>query len=295
MNLSVMVTIAAIIVGGLAILAAITYFGKWTYLWKEWLTSVDHKRLGIMYIIVAIVMLLRGFADAIMMRSQQALASAGEAGFLPPHHYDQIFTAHGVIMIFFVAMPFVIGLMNLVVPLQIGARDVAFPFLNNLSFWFTVVGVILVNLSLGVGEFAQTGWLAYPPLSGIEYSPSVGVDYWIWALQLSGIGTTLTGINFFVTILKMRAPGMTMFKMPVFTWASLCANVLIIASFPILTVTVAFADPGSLSGHPFLYQRYGRQHDDVHQPDLGLGPSGSVHSDSAGLRGILRNRSDLLA
>ncbi len=157
------------------------------------------------------------FADAIMMRSQQALASAGEAGFLPPHHYDQIFTAHGVIMIFFVAMPFVIGLMNLVVPLQIGARDVAFPFLNNLSFWFTVVGVILVNVSLGVGEFAQTGWLAYPPLSGIEYSPGVGVDYWIWSLQLSGIGTTLTGINFFVTILKMRAPGMTMFKMPVFT------------------------------------------------------------------------------
>ncbi len=160
-------------------------------------------------------------------------------GFLPPHHYDQIFTAHGVIMIFFVAMPFVIGLMNLVVPLQIGARDVAFPFLNSLSFWFTVVGVILVNLSLGVGEFAQTGWLAYPPLSGIEYSPGVGVDYYIWGLQLSGVGTTLTGINFFVTILKMRAPGMTMMKMPVFTWASLCANVLIIASFPILTVTLA--------------------------------------------------------
>ena len=192
----VMVTIAGIILGGLALVGLITYFGKWTYLWKEWLTSVDHKRLGIMYIIVAIVMLLRGFADAIMMRSQQALASAGEAGFLPPHHYDQIFTAHGVIMIFFVAMPFVIGLMNLVVPLQIGARDVAFPFLNNLSFWFTVVGVILVNVSLGVGEFAQTGWLAYPPLSGIEYSPGVGVDYWIWSLQLSGIGTTLTGINY---------------------------------------------------------------------------------------------------
>ncbi len=185
-----------------------------------------------------------------------ALASAGEAGFLPPHHYDQIFTAHGVIMIFFVAMPFVIGLMNLVVPLQIGARDVAFPFLNNLSFWFTVVGVILVNLSLGVGEFAQTGWLAYPPLSGIEYSPSVGVDYWIWALQLSGIGTTLTGINFFVTILKMRAPGMTMFKMPVFTWASLCANVLIIASFPILTVTVALLtlDRFCVLGHRLYYR-----------------------------------------
>ena len=174
--------------------------------------------------------------------------------------------------------------MNLVVPLQIGARDVAFPFLNNLSFWFTVVGVILVNVSLGVGEFAQTGWLAYPPLSGIEYSPGVGVDYWIWSLQLSGIGTTLTGINFFVTILKMRAPGMTMFKMPVFTWASLCANVLIIASFPILTVTVALFDPGSLSGHPFLYQRYGWQHDDVYQPDLGLGPPGSLHLDPACIR-----------
>ena len=235
----IVVTVAAIIIGGAALVGLITYFGKWSYLWNEWLTSVDHKKLGIMYCIVGIVMLIRGFADAIMMRSQQALASAGEAGFLPPHHYDQIFTAHGVIMIFFVAMPLVIGLMNVVVPLQIGARDVAFPFLNNLSFWFTVVGVILVNLSLGVGEFAQTGWLAYPPLSGIEYSPGVGVDYWIWALQLSGVGTTLTGINFFVTILKMRAPGMTMFKMPVFTWASLCANVLIIASFPILTVTIA--------------------------------------------------------
>lgn len=291
----VMVTIAGIILGGLALVGLITYFGKWTYLWKEWLTSVDHKRLGIMYIIVAIVMLLRGFADAIMMRSQQALASAGEAGFLPPHHYDQIFTAHGVIMIFFVAMPFVIGLMNLVVPLQIGARDVAFPFLNNLSFWFTVVGVILVNVSLGVGEFAQTGWLAYPPLSGIEYSPGVGVDYWIWSLQLSGIGTTLTGINFFVTILKMRAPGMTMFKMPVFTWASLCANVLIIASFPILTVTVALLTTGSLSGHPFLYQRYGWQHDDVHQPDLGTGPPGSLHPDPACIRCVLRNCGNLLA
>ncbi|OON37533.1 cytochrome o ubiquinol oxidase subunit I [Izhakiella australiensis] len=235
----IMVTCAAIIIGGLAVVAALTYFGKWQYLWKEWLTSVDHKRLGIMYVILAFVMLLRGFADAIMMRSQQVLASAGEAGFLPPHHYDQIFTAHGVIMIFFVAMPFVVGLMNVVVPLQIGARDVAFPFLNNISFWFTVIGVVLVNLSLGIGEFAQTGWLAYPPLSGLEYSPGTGVDYWIWSLQLSGIGTTLTGINFFVTILKMRAPGMSLFKMPVFTWAALCTNVLIIAAFPVLTVTLA--------------------------------------------------------
>lgn len=253
----VMVTVGAIILGGLALLAAVTYFGKWQYLWSEWLTSIDHKKLGIMYIILAFVMLLRGFADAVMMRSQQVLASAGEAGFLPPHHYDQIFTAHGVIMIFFVAMPFVVGLMNIAVPLQIGARDVAFPFLNNLSFWFTVIGVVLVNLSLGVGEFAQTGWLAYPPLSGAEYNPGVGVDYWIWSLQLSGIGTTLTGINFFVTILKMRAPGMTMFKMPIFTWASLCTNVLIIAAFPVLTVTLALLTLDRYLGFHFFTNEMG--------------------------------------
>ncbi|WP_334469413.1 cytochrome o ubiquinol oxidase subunit I [Arsenophonus sp. PmNCSU2021_1] len=235
----IVITVICILLAGIAILGVITYFGKWTWLWSEWLTSVDHKKIGIMYIIVSMVMLLRGFADAIMMRGQQALASAGEAGFLPPHHYDQIFTAHGVIMIFFMATPFVVGLMNLVVPLQIGARDVAFPFLNSLSLWLFVVGVILINLSLGVGEFAQTGWLAYPPLSGKEYNPGVGVDYWIWSLQISGIGTTLTGINFFATILRMRAPGMSMMKMPVFTWTALCTNVLIIAAFPILTVTIA--------------------------------------------------------
>ncbi|MBG6247406.1 MULTISPECIES: cytochrome o ubiquinol oxidase subunit I [Symbiopectobacterium] len=235
----IMVTVAGIIVGGLALLAAITYFGKWKWLWAEWFTSVDHKRIGIMYIIVAFIMMIRGFADAIMMRGQQVLASAGEAGFLNAHHYDQIFTAHGVIMIFFVATPFVVGLMNLAVPLQIGARDVAFPFLNSLSFWLFVVGVVLINLSLGIGEFAQTGWVAYPPLSGKEYSPGVGVDYWIWSLQISGLGTTLTGVNFFATIIRMRAPGMTLMKMPVFTWTALCTNVLIIAAFPILTVTIA--------------------------------------------------------
>ena len=234
----IIITVAAIIVIGLALVAAITYFGKWQYLWNEWFTSVDHKKIGVMYMIVAFVMLLRGFADAIMMRSQQALASAGEAGFLPPHHYDQVVTAHGVIMIIFMATPFVVGLMNLAVPLQIGARDVAFPFLNSISFWFFVVGVILINISLGVGEFAQTGWVAYPPLAGKEYSPGVGVDYWIWSIQIAGIGTTLTGVNFFATIMKMRAPNMPLMKMPVFTWTALCTNILIIAAFPILTVTI---------------------------------------------------------
>lgn len=234
----IMVTIIVILLISITLIATITYFGKWQYLWNEWFTSIDHKKIGIMYIIVALVMLLRGFADAIMMRSQQVLASDGAVGFLPPHHYDQVVTAHGVIMIIFMATPFVVGLMNFIVPLQIGARDVAFPFLNSLSFWLFMVGVILINLSLGVGEFAQTGWVAYPPLAGKEYSPGVGVDYWIWSIQIAGIGTTLTGVNFFTTILRMRTSGMSMMKMPVFTWASLCTNVLILAAFPILTVTI---------------------------------------------------------
>ncbi|MDR3369963.1 cytochrome o ubiquinol oxidase subunit I [Rhodoferax sp.] len=221
--------------GGLAVVVAVTYFKLWGTFWRNWVTSIDHKRIGVMYIVLGIIMMLRGFADALMMRGQQALSFGDNLGFLPPHHYDQVFTAHGVIMIFFVAMPLVTGFMNYVVPLQIGARDVAFPFLNNFSFWMTVSGAILVMLSLFVGEFARTGWLAYPPLSGILQSPDVGVDYYIWSLQLAGVGTTLSGINLIATILKMRAPGMTMMKMPVFTWTSLCTNVLIVAAFPVLT------------------------------------------------------------
>ena len=234
----IMMAAAMMGIAAVTVLGTVTYLGKWRYLWSEWLTSVDHKRLGVMYIVVAMIMLLRGFADAIMMRTQLAIAYHNP-GYLPPHHYDQIFSAHGVIMIFFMAMVFMVGLMNLIVPLQIGARDVAYPFLNSLSFWMTAVSVILINISLVIGEFAQTGWLAYPPLSELQFSPGVGVDYYIWSLQLSGIGTLLTGINFFVTIVKMRAPGMTFMKMPVFTWTALCTNVLIMAAFPILTVTLA--------------------------------------------------------
>ncbi|MEJ0093641.1 MAG: cytochrome o ubiquinol oxidase subunit I [Methylocella sp.] len=235
----VMGTIGGILVAAAVILGLITYFGKWRYLWSQWLTSVDHKNIGVMYIILALVMLLRGFSDAILMRTQQALASSGGAGYLPPEHYDQIFTAHGVIMIFFMAMPFVIGLMNLAVPLQIGARDVAFPYLNSLSFWLTAAGALLLNVSLGVGEFARTGWLAYPPLSELEFGPGVGVDYYLWSLQISGVGTLLAGVNMITTILKMRAPGMTLMRMPIFTWTSLCTNMLIVAAFPILTATLA--------------------------------------------------------
>jgi cytochrome o ubiquinol oxidase subunit 1 len=235
----IMGTLGVVILGGLALLGAITYVGKWSYLWREWITSVDHKRIGVMYIILALIMLLRGFADAIMMRAQQAVAFGDSAGYLPPHHYDQIFTAHGVIMIFFVATPLILGLMNVVVPLQIGARDVAYPFVNSLGFWLSAVGAVLVMISMFVGDFAATGWVAYPPLSELGYSPTTGVDYYIWSLQVSGLGTTLSGINFIVTILRMRAPGLNLMKMPVFCWTALITNILIVAVFPVLTGTLA--------------------------------------------------------
>jgi cytochrome o ubiquinol oxidase subunit 1 len=223
----------------LVVLGIITVKGWWPYLWREWLTSVDHKRIGVMYCTLGLVMLLRGFSDAIMMRSQQAIAVGNAHGYLPPDHYDQIFSAHGTIMIFFMAMPLMIGLMNLVVPLQLGVRDVAFPVLNSVSFWLTASGALLINLSLVIGNFARTGWTGYPPLSELTFSPGVGVDYYLWSLQISGIGTLLTGVNFVTTILKLRAPGMTYFRMPIFCWTALAANMLIVAAFPVLTATFA--------------------------------------------------------
>jgi cytochrome o ubiquinol oxidase subunit 1 len=231
---------ASVVVGLViaGVLAYVTLKGWLPYLWREWITSVDHKRIGVMYILLAMVMLLRGFTDAIMMRSQQALAFQSP-GYLPPEHYDQIFSAHGTLMIFFVAMPFVIGLMNIVMPLQLGIRDVAFPTLNSVSFWLTATGALLVNVSLVVGEFARTGWLPYPPLSELKYSPGVGVDYYLWALQISGIGTLMSGVNLVTTVLKIHAPGMTYMRMPMFCWTTLASNLLIIAAFPILTATLA--------------------------------------------------------
>ena len=238
--------------GGLALLSAMTYYRLWGSLWRDWITSIDHKKIGIMYIVFGLVMMMRGFADALMMRAQQAMAFGDSTGFLPPHHYDQIFTAHGVIMIFFVAMPLVVGLMNYVVPLQIGARDVAFPFLNNFSFWMTAFGGGLTMASLFIGEFARTGWLAYPPLSGILASPDVGVDYYIWSLQIAGVGTLLSGVNLIATIVKMRAPGMTMMKMPIFTWTALCTNVLIVAAFPILAAVLGMLSLDRMFGTHFF-------------------------------------------
>ena len=232
--------IAAALVGVIlfGVFVLVVVRGWLPYLWREWITSVDHKRIGIMYTLLGLVMLLRGFTDALMMRSQQALAFRSD-GYLPPEHYNQVFSAHGTLMIFFVAMPLVIGMMNFVMPLQLGARDVAFPTLNSVSFWLTATGALLVNISLVIGEFARTGWLPYPPLSELRYSPGVGVDYYLWALQISGVGTLLSGVNLVTTVLKIHAPGMTYMRMPMFCWTALASNLLIVAAFPVLTATLA--------------------------------------------------------
>ena len=254
----------SMIFGAIALIALLTYTKRWKWLWKEWITSVDHKKIGIMYLIVSVVMLLKGLVDGVMMRAQQAMACGSSMGYLEADHYQQIFTAHGVTMIFFVGMGLVFALMNFIVPLQIGARDVAFPFLNNLSFWLFTAGGLYILVSLMIGEYAGTGWSAYPPLSSAKYNPGVGVDYWLWSVQISGAGTMLSGINFLVTILKLRCPGMTLMKMPVFCWASLATMILVVFAFPILTATAAilttdrvfdtkiFAD--SYGGNPMMYR-----------------------------------------
>jgi cytochrome o ubiquinol oxidase subunit 1 len=223
----------------MGIFAALFYFKKWKWLWKEWLTTVDHKKIGVMYMTVAIIMLLRGGVDAAMMRAQQSVAVGSNQGFLTADHFQQIVSAHGTIMIFFVAMGFIFALINIITPLQIGSRDVAFPRLNAASFWLFFAGMVLINVSLVVGQFAATGWLAYPPLSELRYSPGVGVDYWIWSLQIAGIGTLLGGVNFLVTILTMRCKGMSLMKMPMFVWSVLCSMILVIFAFPILTVSLS--------------------------------------------------------
>jgi cytochrome o ubiquinol oxidase subunit 1 len=256
-NLITITAVGGAVLLGLVVLSLITYYRKWTYLYQEWLTSLDHKKIGIMYIILALVMLLRGFSDAMLMRGQQALAAGGSLGYLSPDHFNQIFSAHGSIMIIFMAMPFLVGLMNIVVPQQIGARDVAFPFMNSLSLWLTTAGALLIMVSLGVGDFSKAGWSGYAPLTEKAYSPGVGVDYWIWAFQVAGIGSTLTGINFLVTILKMRAPGMTPMRMPLFVWTSFFTMVLIVWAFPVLTVALALLTLDRYLGMHFFTNAFG--------------------------------------
>lgn len=244
------------VLGALFVGALVTYLGKWKYLWSEWLTSLDHKRIGIMYVILALIMLLRGFVDALMMRSQQAIALNSD-GYLAPEHFDQVFSSHGTIMIFFMAMPFLTGLINIIVPQQIGARDVAFPFMNSVSLWLTAAGAALVMASLVIGKFSTAGWTGYPPYSGIQYNPGVGVDYWIWALLVSGVGSTMTGINFIVTILKCRAPSMRLMQMPLFTWTTLCTSLLMAFAFPALTVVAAMLGLDRTLGFHFFTNEAG--------------------------------------
>ncbi len=253
----VMGGVSMMVLSLVGLVALITYAKRWKWLYKNWLTSLDPKKIGVMYIIIGLVMLLRGVADTILLRAQQATSVGNSHGILTSDHFQQIFSAHGTIMIFFVAMGLMFGLINLIVPLQIGARDVAFPFLNSISFWLFAAGMALVNLSLMVGEFSAAGWLAYPPLSGLHYSPGVGVDYWIWSLQIAGVGSLLSGINFLVTILKMRAPGMTLMKMPMFVWSVLCSMIMVIFAFPILTATLAMLSLDRTIGTHFFTSDFG--------------------------------------
>ncbi len=245
------------VLGACAVVVLLTYFKKWRWLWREWLTTVDHKKIGVMYLAVAALMMLRGFADVLMMRAQQATAVGNSGGVISTDTFQQVFSAHGTIMIFFVAMGLMFGIINLVIPLMIGSRDVAFPFLNATSFWLYAAGMILVNLSLGIGEFSAAGWLAYPPLSELQFSPGVGVDYWIWSLQIAGVGSLLSGVNFFVTIIKMRCKGMTPMKMPLFVWSVLVTMAMVIFAFPILTGTLAMLALDRTMGMHFFTAGFG--------------------------------------
>ncbi|GAN53523.1 ubiquinol oxidase polypeptide I [Tanticharoenia sakaeratensis NBRC 103193] len=237
---SVIATIAAsmVVLGAIACIVVITRAKAWTYLWKEWFTSVDHKRVGIMYVIVALIMLLRAAIEAILMRVHQATAFQ-QQGILPPEHFAQLFTTHGTIMIFFMAMPFLIGLFNLIMPLQIGARDVSFPVMNSVSLGMTIGGSVLMMISLVLGKFSTGGWSGYPPYTELAFSNDMGVDYWIWALTLSSLSTTMTGINFAATIYKKRCEGMTLMAMPLFTWTCLCTSILMIFAMPAITLATA--------------------------------------------------------
>ena len=234
------------------VILGLTYFKKWRWLFREWLSSLDHKKIGIMYIVVAVLMLSKAGFDALIMRTQQALSVGNHHGIVSSSHYQQIFSSHGSTMIFFAAMGLMFGIINLAVPLMIGTRDVAFPWLNSVSFWLFAAGMILLNTSLAIGDFSGAGWLAYPPLSELQYSPTVGVDYWIWSLQIAGVGSLLSGINFIVTILTKRAKGMNLMKMPMFVWSILGSMTLVTFAFPVLTATLALLALDRLIGTHFF-------------------------------------------
>jgi cytochrome o ubiquinol oxidase subunit 1 len=250
------VAAAVVVVSALGVAILITWLGKWRYLWSEWFTSLDHKRIGIMYIVLSLVMLTRAVIEATMMRLQQAVAFDAP-GYLPPEHFAQLFSTHGTVMIFFMAMPFLIGMINFVMPLQIGARDVSYPLMNSISFWLTAAGAWLIMASLVLGKFSTGGWSGYPPYTEAAFNPGVGPDYWIWAVTLSSIGTTMTGINFAVTIYKRRAPGMYLFRMPLFCWTALCTSILMIFAMPPLTVATTMLALDRYLGMHFFTNGFG--------------------------------------
>jgi len=199
----------------------------------DWLTTVDHKKIGILYMLAGGFFFLIGGIEAILIRLQ---LMGPQMSIVSAQTYNELLTMHGTTMIFLAAMPIIFGFMNAVVPLQIGARDVAFPFLNSLGFWTFFFGGLLLNLSWIIGDVPDAGWTAYVPLSSEQFSQHRGVDFYLMGLQVAGIGTLIGGINFLVTIINMRAPGMSFMRMPMFTWTSFITSALILFAFPALTV-----------------------------------------------------------
>src|SRR3990170_6211072 len=215
---------------------AATYKGIWS-----WIATVDHKRIGVMYGATAFIFFLMGGIEALFIRLQLATPNGG---ILDPDQYNRIFTMHGTTMIFMVVMPLSAAFFNLLVPLQIGARDVAFPRLNAFSYWVFLAGGVFMNVSFFTGDnflkgqlgAPDAGWFGYANLTSTQFSPGHGIDFWILGLQILGISTMASGFNFLVTILNERAPGMSLFRMPLFVWMTLVTSFLIIFAFPVITV-----------------------------------------------------------
>src|SRR6516164_8412178 len=208
----------------------------WTTVLHNWTTTVDHKKIGIMYVLMALVFLVIGGIEAVLLRWQLFWP---RYDFVGPDAFNQLFTMHGTTMVFFMGMPILIGMGNYLVPLMIGARDMAFPRLNALGFWVTLFGGLLVYFSFATGGAPAIGWFAYSPLTEKTFARSPATDYWCLGLIVSGVGTVTAAVNFIATILGMRAPGMALRKIPFFVWTMLWTSVLILFALPPLTAGLA--------------------------------------------------------
>ncbi|WP_407270146.1 cbb3-type cytochrome c oxidase subunit I [Radiobacillus sp. PE A8.2] len=209
---------------------------KWGVVWS-YIRTTDHRKIGLLYLLSGVLFFFRGGMDALLIRTQ-LLAPELDFWVFQGDKYNGLFTTHGTVMIFFVAMPLLIGLMNVAVPLQIGAKDLAFPLLNSLSFWLFFSGALLFNLSFFLGSPPNAGWTAYAPLSDNSFTSSAGNDFYVFSLQISGLGTLLTAINMIVTIIRNRTPGMKLLRMPLFTWSTLVTSFLIIVAFSTLSAAL---------------------------------------------------------